>query len=224
MRAVVLGPQPVAASRSGTRTPKRVAGRVPATPHAVPRMQASLAVSGDGERWFLVNASPDLRQQIEARPILHPSRDRRSSPIGGSSPARMSMPWPGCCTWGNASLSPSTPAHACPRSSPPSDFRRAGGLCAPPRNATWPAVRASPCRRQRQRTFGRLVRGSGQGRALSRSRPRSRRSVRQARRHGRRAVRAGEQRLLYIPGCAQMTDALKRRLAGASVVLFDDTL
>jgi pyrroloquinoline quinone biosynthesis protein B len=37
-------------------------------------------------------------------------------------------------------------------------------------------------------------------------------------------VRAGEQRLLYIPGCAQMTDALKRRLPGASVVLFDDTL
>jgi pyrroloquinoline quinone biosynthesis protein B len=52
-------------------------------------MQASLAVSGDGERWFLVNASPDLRQQIEARPILHPSHDRRSSPIGGSSPTRM---------------------------------------------------------------------------------------------------------------------------------------
>jgi pyrroloquinoline quinone biosynthesis protein B len=28
-------------------------------------------VSGDGEDWFLINASPDLRQQIEARPILH---------------------------------------------------------------------------------------------------------------------------------------------------------
>jgi len=47
----------------------------------VPRTQASLAVSGDGEDWFLINASPDLRQQIEARPILHPRRDRRSSPI-----------------------------------------------------------------------------------------------------------------------------------------------
>ena len=28
-------------------------------PHAVPRTQASLAVSGDGEGWFLINASPD---------------------------------------------------------------------------------------------------------------------------------------------------------------------
>jgi pyrroloquinoline quinone biosynthesis protein B len=37
-------------------------------------------------------------------------------------------------------------------------------------------------------------------------------------------VRAGEHRLLYVPGCAQMTDALRRRLAGASVVLFDGTL
>ena len=37
-------------------------------------------------------------------------------------------------------------------------------------------------------------------------------------------VRAGERRLIYIPGCARMTDALRRRLAGASVVLFDGTL
>src|ERR1700754_151137 len=50
---------------------------------AMPRTQASLAVSGDGERWFLINASPDLRQQIDARPILHPRRGLRSSPIEG---------------------------------------------------------------------------------------------------------------------------------------------
>jgi len=37
-------------------------------------------------------------------------------------------------------------------------------------------------------------------------------------------VRTDGQRLLYVPGCAGMTDALKRRLAGASVVLFDGTL
>src|SRR5260221_13204001 len=50
---------------------------------AMPRSQASLAVSGDGERWFLINASPDLRQQIQERSILHPRRDLRSSPIEG---------------------------------------------------------------------------------------------------------------------------------------------
>ena len=30
-----------------------------------PCTQASLAVSGDGERWTLINASPDLRAQIQ---------------------------------------------------------------------------------------------------------------------------------------------------------------
>ena len=37
-------------------------------------------------------------------------------------------------------------------------------------------------------------------------------------------VRADGQRLLYIPGCAGMTDALKRRLRRRLVVLFDGTL
>lgn len=41
-------------------------------PAAKPRTQASLAVSADGERWVLLNASPDLRQQIIATPALHP--------------------------------------------------------------------------------------------------------------------------------------------------------
>src|SRR5260370_1195173 len=49
----------------------------------VARSLASLALSGDGERWFLINASPDLRQQIEARQILQPNRGLRSSPIEG---------------------------------------------------------------------------------------------------------------------------------------------
>ncbi len=31
-------------------------------------------------------------------------------------------------------------------------------------------------------------------------------------------------RLVYVPGCAAMTDGLKRRMAGASVALFDGTL
>src|SRR5262249_33399049 len=52
-------------------------------PGVTARTQASLAVSGDGERWFLLNASPDLRQQIQANAILHPRRGLRSSPIEG---------------------------------------------------------------------------------------------------------------------------------------------
>jgi pyrroloquinoline quinone biosynthesis protein B len=46
----------------------------------VPRTQSSIAVSADGDRWFLVNASPDVRAQIESFPALHP-RDDRVTPI-----------------------------------------------------------------------------------------------------------------------------------------------
>ncbi|MGN6487981.1 MAG: pyrroloquinoline quinone biosynthesis protein PqqB [Devosia sp.] len=44
--------------------------------------QASIAVSADREHWFLVNASPDLRQQLADTPALHP-RALRHSPIAG---------------------------------------------------------------------------------------------------------------------------------------------
>src|SRR5690606_22860293 len=44
--------------------------------------QASVAVSADGDHWFLINAAPDLRQQINANPQLHP-RSLRHSPING---------------------------------------------------------------------------------------------------------------------------------------------
>lgn len=52
-------------------------------PAASPRSQASLAVSADGQAWYLLNASPDLRQQIFATPCLHPREGLRSTPIVG---------------------------------------------------------------------------------------------------------------------------------------------
>lgn len=54
------------------------AGEIPS------RTQSGMALSGDGRNWFLVNASPDLRAQIEKTPVLHP-RDSpaRNSPIAG---------------------------------------------------------------------------------------------------------------------------------------------
>ena len=50
-------------------------------PLAKRRTQASLAISADGERWVVLNASPDLRAQIEATPALQPRGAIRSSPI-----------------------------------------------------------------------------------------------------------------------------------------------
>ncbi len=46
-----------------------------------PRTQSSLAVSADGRRWLLLNASIDLRQQILATPALQPRGEGRHSPI-----------------------------------------------------------------------------------------------------------------------------------------------
>src|SRR6266540_4385059 len=45
------------------------------------RTQSSVAVSADGERWVLLNASPDLRMQCAAHHELWP-RGLRGSPIG----------------------------------------------------------------------------------------------------------------------------------------------
>lgn len=49
---------------------------------AIPvRTQSSIAVSADGQRWTLVNASPDLGRQLLDQPALHPKTDTRHSPI-----------------------------------------------------------------------------------------------------------------------------------------------
>ncbi len=53
------------------------------TPGYAPRTQSSLAVSANGADWLLLNASPDLREQIAAAPELAPGADDglRASPI-----------------------------------------------------------------------------------------------------------------------------------------------
>jgi pyrroloquinoline quinone biosynthesis protein B len=46
------------------------------------RTQESVAISADGDEWFLLNASPEIRAQIESFEGLHP-RAPRHSPISG---------------------------------------------------------------------------------------------------------------------------------------------
>lgn len=52
------------------------------TLRATARTQESIAISADGDSWFLINASPEIRQQIEDFPGLHP-RQLRDTPIAG---------------------------------------------------------------------------------------------------------------------------------------------
>ncbi|MEP6653868.1 MAG: pyrroloquinoline quinone biosynthesis protein PqqB [Myxococcales bacterium] len=49
---------------------------------AVARRQESVVVSADGQSWFLLNASPEIREQIESFSALWP-RQPRHSPIEG---------------------------------------------------------------------------------------------------------------------------------------------
>jgi len=52
------------------------------SPDVTPLTQECVAVSTDGDSWFLLNASPEIRSQIEAFAPLHP-RAPRHSPIAG---------------------------------------------------------------------------------------------------------------------------------------------
>jgi pyrroloquinoline quinone biosynthesis protein B len=56
--------------------------------HGKARTQTQVAITQDGQNWFLLGASPDLRAQIEATPELHPraqpdAETPRQSPIAG---------------------------------------------------------------------------------------------------------------------------------------------
>ncbi|WP_406689783.1 pyrroloquinoline quinone biosynthesis protein PqqB [Saccharopolyspora sp. ID03-671] len=44
---------------------------------------AGLAVSGTGDRWYLLNATPDVHHQIAADPRLHPGPGARDTPVAG---------------------------------------------------------------------------------------------------------------------------------------------
>jgi pyrroloquinoline quinone biosynthesis protein B len=52
-------------------------------PAALSRTQSSLALSVDGRAWYVLNAAPDLRAQIQATPALWPRDGLRDSPIAG---------------------------------------------------------------------------------------------------------------------------------------------
>ena len=47
------------------------------------RRHASLAVRTHDGRWYLVNATPDIGDQIESRPELHPGPGPRQTPVAG---------------------------------------------------------------------------------------------------------------------------------------------
>jgi len=95
------------------------------------RTLASLAISGDGERWTLINASPDLRAQIQNNRQLHPRGSIRAARLRQwCSPAGRSTRPPAC--FSRRERSPFTliaTAATLAAGGPQSDVRRAGLRC-----------------------------------------------------------------------------------------------
>lgn len=192
-------------------------------PGLIPRTQSSIAVSGDGRRWALLNASPDLRQQIAATPELAPRPDAgpRSSPIcdvvltngdvdhvAGLLSLREGLAFTLHAT-GRVleALDANTIFNVLNREAVPrralqlgASAGLAGGLAveayAVPGKVALYLEQAGP-------DLGTRV---GDSIGLEVSDP------------------ATGAAFHYVPGCAAVDDALSRRLAGAALVLFDGTL
>lgn len=60
---------------------RQCAGKRSGEVHGAERTQNAVAVSEDGVQWVLLNASPDIGQQIRANAALHPQGGARDTPI-----------------------------------------------------------------------------------------------------------------------------------------------
>lgn len=191
-------------------------------PAAPPRTQASLAVSADGVRWVLINASPDLRQQIAQTPALHPRPGLlRNSPIAAvvltgaevdallgllhlreRQPFELLAAAPGFAVLdANPIFRALDPAVVSRRALPLDEGFDLLGI-----RVTAYAVPGKVPLFAEGPGFAAAAPIVEAGEALG------------------LALCAGGGTLHVIPGCAMMTDAMRARLHGADAVLFDGTL
>lgn len=195
-------------------------------PAALPRTQASLAVSANGEDWVVLTASPDLRQQIERTPSLHPRRGLRSSPIvavvltGGDVDAiaglltlRERQPF---------TLYATSQVHAVLDANPIFEVltrnvvRRAALRLEQACDVLLPSGLPSGLTVTAFAVPGKVP--------LYLEQPDAVPELAETDQTVGIAVSAGDATLFYIPGCATMTPALAARLRDAAIVLFDGTL
>jgi pyrroloquinoline quinone biosynthesis protein B len=195
-------------------------------PAAKARTQASLAVSADGVYWFLLNASPDLRRQIELAPILHPQQGLRSSPIAGV-----------VLTGGDVDA---ISGLLTLRERQPFTIYATGRvLSVLDANPIFEVLARDVVTRQAV-SLGRetmLVTPDGADNGLSieffavpgkvplyLEQPGATPPIIEGEETVGVALGDGRRRLYFIPGCAAMTPALAERLTGADLVFFDGTL
>jgi len=188
-------------------------------PRVRARTQASLAVSVDGERWVLINASPDLRAQILATPRLQPRGGVRGSPIAAVVLTGAEIDQ----TAGLLNLRERSPfsLYATAATLAAVAGNPMFGALAPEmvtRHAIVPGARFAPLSGLDAELF--LVPGK-LPLYLEGDEPDT---VAETAANVGVELSNGNARLLYVPGAAAVTPALKRRLSGADVLLFDGTL
>lgn len=188
-------------------------------PRVAPRTQSSLAVSGDGVDWLLLNASPDLRAQIAATRALHPRHGERDSPvsavvvtngdvdhIAGLLTLRESQPFTLFGTAETLAMVNANPVFGVVNAA----FvpRRTVELGVPfePLPGVTLEMFAVPGKVPLWQEDEGLVIGAETGGTVGVS------------------VTCGGRRLVYIPGCAAISAAVRARITGADLLFFDGTL
>jgi pyrroloquinoline quinone biosynthesis protein B len=190
--------------------------------------QASIAVSADGEHWYLVNASPDLRQQLIATPQLHPKRgELRHSPISG-------------VILTNGEIDAITGLLSMREGSPFTIYAHAKVLATLKSNSVFNVLSDKNVKRQAvevdQAFEPKLPDGSPSGIEILPFEVTGKGAwyLEGERREGKEAAgdtlglricdKATGKVFYFIAACAEVTDDLKSRLKGASLVFFDGTV
>jgi pyrroloquinoline quinone biosynthesis protein B len=182
-----------------------------------PRTQTSIAISAGDGRWTLINASPDLPVQIRATPALHPRGPLRGSPIDAVVLTGAEIDQ----ITGLLSLRESTPlrlygtpaSHAAVAANAMS-----GALTSISRHAVNPGERFALAGNIEATLF--MVPGKlplyleGETAEVD---------TESAANVGVELCHEGA-RMVFVPGAAAVTSAMRERIARADVVLFDGTL
>ena len=198
-------------------------------PAAKPRTQSSLAVRADGGDWVLLNASPDLRTQLERTPPLHPRAGGRDSPIAGVVLTNADVDH----VAGLLTLRESQPLalYATPRILDALAANPVFGVLNPDHVARRPMALDRPlelCDRHGAPIGLRIEAFAVPGKvALYLEDPAASNNFGTAP-EDTIALEVqsldGAGRFFYVPGCAAMTPELADRIDGAALVLFDGTL
>jgi pyrroloquinoline quinone biosynthesis protein B len=81
VKVLVLGSAASRGVPQGNSNSALCAGQRSGRLRAQARTQSSVAISADGRRWVLLNAAPDIAQQIRQQPALQPRLAPRDTPI-----------------------------------------------------------------------------------------------------------------------------------------------